>query len=125
MKFLYKMLPQLQDQKAIRAAYRNYGFITTATVETVKLPEIYSSGTNPFEKKNDGRDFKYYILEFGHSSIKGRLNPCKNKPKSSAKAYRILAQEMQYQYALFLPLLDSSLRLRYSLLLVLGGWSWE
>jgi hypothetical protein len=56
------MLPQLQDQKAIRAAYTNYGFITTATVEMVKLPEVYSSGTNPFEKKNDGRDFKYYIL---------------------------------------------------------------
>jgi hypothetical protein len=41
-------------------AYTNYGFISIATVEMVKHLELYSSGTNPFEKKNDGRDFKYY-----------------------------------------------------------------
>jgi hypothetical protein len=35
--------------EAIWAAYTNYGFITTAMVEMVKLPEVYSSGTNPFE----------------------------------------------------------------------------
>jgi hypothetical protein len=28
----------------------------------VKHPEVNSSGTNPFEKKNDGRDFNYYIM---------------------------------------------------------------
>jgi hypothetical protein len=28
----------------------------------VKQVEVYPSGTNPFEKKNDGRVFKYYNM---------------------------------------------------------------